>query len=135
MWSAESARAPAAVGHAYRREFLWIPDGERAQPDRVHEPEDGGVGADAQRQGENGDRRESWIETQQPRAIAEVLPGGFQNSDRIHVAHFFFHGSGIAESAQCGPARLLAIHSGGHIVIDLVREVGFDLSRHFLVAP
>jgi hypothetical protein len=45
-----------------------------AQTDGVHELKDGGIGAGAERQRQDGDRRERGVPAQQPRAVPQILP-------------------------------------------------------------
>jgi hypothetical protein len=51
-----------------------IRDRQAPQPHRVEELEDGGVGADSERERQNRDQRKRRLEAQAPRAVAEV-PG------------------------------------------------------------
>ena len=48
--------------------------GQRGQQRSVNDAEDGGVGANAEREGENGDRREAGIFPEQTQAEKEVAP-------------------------------------------------------------
>ena len=50
-----------------------VGDSQRRQQGRAHQAEDGGVGADAQRQGEQGDRGESGVVGQNAQAEAQVV--------------------------------------------------------------
>src|SRR3989454_9297976 len=47
---------------------------DRAAKEKVREAEDGGVGANAEREGERRNSREPWFSRQHPRAIPQVLP-------------------------------------------------------------
>ena len=49
------------VGIGEDDELLGIGDGERADEDRIEEREDGGIGTAAERERENGYKREAWI--------------------------------------------------------------------------
>src|SRR5262249_3923049 len=53
-------------------ELRWIAEGQRPQQHRVHDGEDRGVGADAEREREDGDGREARPREQRPHGIANV---------------------------------------------------------------
>src|SRR6202000_3013325 len=64
------------VGKIAEREFAIEPDEaigvcerERAEDDGVDDAEDGGVGADAESERENGDEREAWIFAQSAECV------------------------------------------------------------------
>jgi hypothetical protein len=69
-----TACGPVAIADADDGEALRVFDGEGAQPHGVEELEDRGVGTYAERQGENGDDGETWVETQQTEGMPDVLP-------------------------------------------------------------
>jgi hypothetical protein len=60
------------------------PDPQRPQEQPVGEAEDRAVGADADRQGENGNGGESRRTGERPPCVPDVLPHGFQ-PDRHHA--------------------------------------------------
>src|SRR5487761_1813511 len=54
--------------------FSWISYArQRPQKIRVEEAENGGVGADAERESENGDGGESWGFAEHAQAVAQIL--------------------------------------------------------------
>ena len=59
-----------------RDQFLRVAEGERPQEDGVHHAEDRGGGADAESQGENGDRAETRVLNDPPQTVADVLKEG-----------------------------------------------------------
>ena len=69
----------ALVGHEDRGQPIRFVHGNRLEQRRVHEAEDRGVGADAERQREHGDGREARALGQHAQAVAQILkhgPGG-----------------------------------------------------------
>src|SRR4029077_7968400 len=58
----------------YQHKLFRIFQRERPQYERIHQAEDCGVRADAERQGEDGHQRESRVLAEHPRAEAQVLP-------------------------------------------------------------
>ena len=59
-------------------EAFRMGDRQRPQQDPRHHAEDGGVGADAERQGQRRDARESGAFEEQPQPVGDVLP------ERVH---------------------------------------------------
>src|SRR6185436_21129672 len=55
-----------------RHDTRWIAVWRRLQDDRSDDAEDCDVGADAERQGDDGGRGESWCAPQQPERVADV---------------------------------------------------------------
>jgi hypothetical protein len=113
--------------------LLRAVDRQRAQPHGVHELEDGRVGARAEREGEDGDGREGRIAAQQPRAVAQVLPEGFEEADRVHRVDLFADEGGVSEPAVGGGAGDVGAHPAGKVVVDFLREVRRQLARALVV--
>ena len=65
------------VGLNEQDEAIGFGEGERAKEQAVDDGEDGGVRADAERQGEDRDGGEARRLSQGPKTEAEVLPQGF----------------------------------------------------------
>ncbi len=70
----ELAGAPLAVGNPHSPQLFGVFHRNSAQPDRVDELEDGGVGADSQRESQNRYDGKPWTEAKQPQSVAKVLP-------------------------------------------------------------
>jgi hypothetical protein len=66
---------PAALAVAEEDEMLGILDGQRAKQDGVEQGEDGGVGADAEGEGEQGDEGEAGALEEAAEAETDVLEG------------------------------------------------------------
>src|ERR1700751_5471533 len=56
-----------------RHQPIGIRIGQRVEQHRVHDGEDGGVGADAKRQRENRNRGEAWRPAQLAQSVAKIL--------------------------------------------------------------
>src|SRR5436305_3847459 len=72
-----SAGAPMTALGAHDGELLGIFDRKGAQADGVKQLKNGGISADAEGQGQDGDRGKAGIQAQQTRAEAQILPQGF----------------------------------------------------------
>ena len=62
-----------------QRQAIGFLVGQRPQKDRVHHAEDGGVGADSQRQGEHGDGSERRAFRQRAKTVTQVLQDGLEH--------------------------------------------------------
>ena len=69
--------ADAGEPHPELHQFFGLLVGQRLQDHRVHHAEDGGVGADTERQREHGDDGESGAAGENPDGIAAVLQERF----------------------------------------------------------
>jgi hypothetical protein len=54
-------------------DLCWFRHGERPQQKRIHHAENGGVRANAQRQGDDGDDHKAGIFHEHARAVSNVL--------------------------------------------------------------
>ena len=61
----------------------WFLHGKGSKPDRVQELENRGVRPDAERQGQNRDQGESRVQTQQAKAVAQILPESRRDASRF----------------------------------------------------
>ena len=59
------------VGYANRAKLQRILDGDGAQANGINELENGGVGADAEREGKYGDDGKAWAEAKQAKGVAK----------------------------------------------------------------
>ena len=73
------ARVAGVEGEQFD-ELLWRSHGERAKHQRVDEAEDGGVGADAEREREDGHGRETGSPAHHPEGVPGVLPERFHGA-------------------------------------------------------
>ena len=85
-----------------RHELLRRGDRQRLEAQRVHQLEDGRVGARAQGEREDRDERECGILTQQARAEAKVLPRRFEERQRSHVVQILANARRVSEAAMSG---------------------------------
>ncbi len=127
--------APLGQADANLHEAVGILHRERAQPHGVHRLEDRGVGADAQREREERHEGEAGVEAQQPRAVAQVLPHGFEGGERVHAIDLFAHERDVAELAVRGGARVGRRHAARDVGVGLDLEVGLQLAGPLVVPP
>ena len=80
VWPLRSGRAGAVHFRTTRR---GVANRKRAQQDSVDEAEDGGVGADAEGESENGDGGEAWRLAEHPQPESEVLKKGLHVASRL----------------------------------------------------
>src|SRR5215469_794559 len=73
----EASRPPVTIGDAHKSQRLRIFHRQGAQPHRIDELKDCRIRADAQGQRKNRNCRKCFINAQQARAIANILPNGF----------------------------------------------------------
>ena len=56
--------------------------GKRPEQDGIDDAKDGGVSADAERQGQDGDGGEGWLFRQHPQGITKILEKGVHGTTR-----------------------------------------------------
>src|SRR5437660_4962693 len=78
------------------------------QQDLINQRKDCGVCADSQSKRSHGYNREERISSEQPCAIANVLPEGFNQVERAHLAASLLCKSWVAEMAPRVDCRLAA---------------------------
>src|SRR5882724_1658061 len=98
-------------------------EGQRLQQHSVHNAEDCGVRADAERERENCDGRESGIFHQTTESIAQVLRETFQPTENVHVARPFFLEREIPKTFLRGFPCFTRRHSGADAVCNAPVEV------------
>ena len=102
--------------------------GQRSQQHAVDDAEDGGVGADAQRHGEDDDQREAGAAAQVAQAVANVLRGRFEEpataSDR---GRRLLPPATVAEQAKRFTACRLVRHPARDVLLDQHVEVVLQL--------
>ena len=110
-----------------------ILDRKRPEAHRVDELEDGRVRADAERERQDGDDRESGIEPQEARAVAQVLPDGLERA-RSCSSGRSPRGSGWDSRAfDAPPPARVSRHSARHLLVDLRREIRLELAPALVV--
>src|SRR5215510_3682224 len=115
------ARIRKAAGQ--RHEFLRSSHWQRLERHGVNQAEDGGVGANTERQHERRNQGESGILAQHSHAITQVLPKFFNPSDSKGVAAPFLCLPHPAECLESLASRLLWIHPRADILLSLSLNV------------
>src|SRR5579884_1257703 len=104
---------------------------QRAQQKRVDGAEDGGVGADAERESQDGGEGESGGAGQQAQAEAKVLDEGFEAGKAPALAALLAKAAGIAEAAQREGAGFLGTPALGDEIggeqLDVLLHFGVEL--------
>ena len=120
-----SAARRIEVGELHQ--FLGVSHREHAEDDRVDKGEDGGVGADAEGESEDGDGSEGGILAQGAQGVADVLEQRFEERDAAGVATFFFGGFEAAKFEAGAAEGFVPRDAGG----DEVVGVGFEMEAEF----
>ncbi len=116
--------------------MLRVGDRDGAKHHRVDEREDGGIGADAERDRDDDDGGEDGRFANAAQGEAQILremiePRGDPNSARV-----FHHPGNVAEFAHGGVAGFFGRHSAGDVVlgfdVDVILDVGFETGEHAL---
>ena len=100
---------------------------QRAQPQRVDELEDRGVGADAQHQRQDGDHGETAAAPEHARGIAHVVPDTLEPVDRVHVVDFLADAGRVPELAAGGRAGGFGRQTARDVVGDFLIEIAVEL--------
>src|SRR5712664_1245680 len=106
---------------------LWMWKWERAQQNSVNHAEYGRVGANAEREGENGYRGETWILAQHAQAKANIHEEVLNGWPLPDFAAVFFDQSYIAKFAASGGGGFFSGHAGGDEFLDLFFEMLLNL--------
>ncbi len=107
-----------------RHDAIRIGDGERTEQQRVHDAEDGGVGADAQGKRRDGDGGEGGRAPQRAHGVAHVLRERLNQGPRPCVAHLRLDLLGAAELDARGPPGRPRFHAAGDVLVFEQVEVG-----------
>src|SRR4051794_19644277 len=103
------------------------------QPDCVEQLKDRAVGADAEREGGDGDGGEAGIAEHEANAVAQILPCGIDKSEGVHFVDLFLDGGGVAESAVRGETGLVRRHAAREVIGNLMLEIGLELGSELAV--
>ena len=90
---------------------------QRTQQHTIHDAEDGGVGADAQRHRDDDHDCVAGVAPQVSRAVAHVVRHGLDNARQPGVPHVVLHLGHAAERAQRPPPRLLRREPRAHVLL------------------
>ena len=121
------AACAAHVGDADARELRRPRDGQRSQAHGIHDLEDGGRRADAEREREDRDECESRAPAQQPGGVAQVLRESGEPDAAVQIPGDLLHDHDVAELAAGRGFRLGARLAALHAVADRHLEVRADL--------
>src|SRR5579862_8247654 len=94
----------------------------------------GGVGANTERQAQNGDGEEAALQPEKTGGVAKILNKRFQKADGIHAVGGLLGESHITEFAPRREGGIPRIHSTRDVVVDLMLQVSFDLESEIFVA-
>jgi hypothetical protein len=78
--------AVMVAAHGEEDEFLGVFDGEEAEEDLVEECKDGGVCADAEGEGKDGDHREAGSAGEGAESVLKIAKRSIECGDSIHFA-------------------------------------------------
>src|SRR5215469_8964180 len=107
---------------------IWI--GKRSQKHSVDDAEDGGVGADAQRERQNGDGGEARTLAEHAGGIAQVLRGLVQEAPAARLAALLLERLEVTEFDSCAPRGLRAVHAGPDKIIGVERKMVTEFLVH-----
>ncbi len=111
-------RHPLLHGH----EPIGLGERERLQQHRVDDAEHRRRGADAEREGEHGDRGERRRAPQHAPAVPHVLPQHLEAGARADVTHFFLDLFRAAELHEGLPPRVIGRGAALDLLVDEHRE-------------
>lgn len=125
------AHALTALEPVEQHEFVGRRDRQRLEQQFVHDAEQGGVHADADRQRQDGGEREPGIAAQLSRGVAQVLDGVAEPGQRIHVTRALASARHAAELAVRLAPGLLRRHARADVFLDALLDVeaGFLVER------
>ena len=121
----------AASGCCWRStdELLAIAEGQRPQEHAVDDAEDRGVGADAERHGEDHDESEPRIARHVAQAVTDILHECFPEPRQPRIAHVVFHAVDLTEVSE----RRGACFRRAHATADVVFREHVDVKRQFAI--
>jgi len=129
----EAAAHAGGIDETDLRELGRMGHRQRAQADRVDHLEDGGVGADAERERQDGDRGEPRIPAEEPQAVAQILRQPLEPHAAPHLARDLLDRGDVADLAPRGGFRLRARLAAVHAIADRHLEVRPDLFAELVV--
>ena len=114
-------------------EMLRVGDGDGAEHDAVDDGEDGGVGADAEGEGEDDDGGEERGFADAAEGEAEILHEMVEPADGPDFARVFHDAGDVAEFSHGGVAGFFGGHAAGDVVLrfdfDVILDVGFEIGE------
>jgi hypothetical protein len=110
-----------------------VSDRQRPQQDGADQAEDDGVAADAQRQREQCDKRETRALAQLAQSETEVLPEFFHESSAAHVPAHILDVAAIPETLLGATARFLRSHTAPDVFFGAQIDVELPLFGDFVM--
>ena len=118
---------------------IGLQNRQAAKEQAVHQREDRGVRANAQREGQDDDGRDEGRRQERANAEPQVLPGLVEPSRAARIATDLLDLLDAAELDTCSSLRLPLGHSGphvvGHLTLDVVAQLGVELPLHPVAIP
>ncbi len=117
-------REPSSwIGPLHADQAIRIGIRQRTEEDRVDEAEDGGVGADTERQREDRGERETGIAPQHAQRVADIPDERFDDGNPSLVADPFLGLFDTAELAERDAARIRLRQSAPQVIADTLVDV------------
>jgi hypothetical protein len=110
-----------------------MPDREPLEKNLTHDGKDGGVGADAEGESQDGDGSEGGGFLEKAEGEAGVLKKGFEEREGLFVAHGFLGLFEAAEFEEGVAAGGFGGHTSGEVVVNVELKVGGQLGVEFAV--
>ena len=130
----EAGVLDAGSGLAEEHEILAARVGQRLQDHGVDDAEDGGVGADAERHGDDDRERVAFLLAQAARTIAHVLAEGLEQPREPGVADIVLDALDAAKRLARGAQRDLRAGATAHVFgrqhVEMELQLGVELVLH-----
>ena len=130
-----SRRAPKSALEAIVDEAIRVAIRQRAEEHGVHDAEDRGVGADAEREGEHRDGGEALVATHVAQAVPDVADQTLERGHPALVALGLLHGLDGAEAPERVSAGVVRREAGRHGVAFGQLEVGPHVLVELAIQP
>src|SRR4029434_5723477 len=99
----------------------------------VEQLEDRGVGADAERERQDGDDREAGGQAQQPQAVPQIAPYAVDKADGIHLIDLLSDQRRIPQLALRRRARGGRRHAARDVLVGLHHQMRLELASALVV--
>ena len=119
----DRVRPDVTVQH---EQAIGVTHRQRTEEQVVDDREDRGIRPDAEGQRQDGRGREQRIAAEQADAHAGVAPPRLQPAEPALLAHGFLHRRHAASPLEHSPPRLVRVHPGRDLVVELERSQTFQ---------
>src|SRR6185437_11571915 len=126
---------PTWIADSHLHQFLRTCHGKEPEHDSIDQAEDGGVRTDAQGQGENRNHGEAAILAENSHGVAKILPDGFHRGFPARRANLFLDCRHAAHLHARRSHGFVTAHSGAHLVLDGLVEIGAQFLVHIAFGP